>query len=209
VAHLPLSIAERMRDAALDALSAVPGAAPCIDTVALLSDMAAGAGDAIVVHARTEHSVLGASRVAERGVPAEALGAAVGEALAADLAANAGVDTHAADQLLVYLALAGGGSYTTRMLTLHASTGMWLIEQFLPVRFLIRAAFMRSREEALRAARREPRSIADGGRRNAPAARARPLGAYDKSPAGERKEPAARCALEVHGRVHEKMSGRA
>ena len=74
VAHLPMSIAERMRDAALDALSAVPGAAPCIDAAVLSSDMAAGTGGEIVVHARTEHSVLGASCVAERGVPAEALG---------------------------------------------------------------------------------------------------------------------------------------
>lgn len=88
--------------------------------------------------ARTEQSVLGASRVAERGVRAEMLGAAVGEALALDLASGASIDIQAADQLLVYLALAGGGSYTTRILTAHAHTAMWLIELFLPIRFIVR-----------------------------------------------------------------------
>jgi RNA 3'-terminal phosphate cyclase (ATP) len=84
--------------------------------------------------------VLGASAVAERGVRAETLGGAVGAELASDLASGAGVDMHAADQLLVYLALAGGGSYTTRTLTPHARTAMWLIEAFLPIRFVVREA---------------------------------------------------------------------
>jgi RNA 3'-terminal phosphate cyclase len=45
---------------------------------------------------------------------------------------------HAADQMLVYAALAGPGStFTARAISLHAQTAMWLIEQFLPVRFRI------------------------------------------------------------------------
>jgi RNA 3'-terminal phosphate cyclase (ATP) len=85
--------------------------------------------------ARSATTVLGAGRVAERGIRAETLGAAVGGELAADIAAGATLDRHAADQLLVYLALAKGGSYLTRALTTHARTAMWLIERFLPVRF--------------------------------------------------------------------------
>ena len=86
--------------------------------------------------AQCEHTVVGAGRVAERGVRAETLGEAVGSELAADLAARATIDVHAADQILVYLALAGGeSSVTTREFTRHAMTAMWLIEQFLPVRF--------------------------------------------------------------------------
>jgi RNA 3'-terminal phosphate cyclase (ATP) len=46
------------------------------------------------------------------------------------------LDVHAADQILVYLALAGGeSSFTVRSPTGHAHTAMCLIEQFLPVRF--------------------------------------------------------------------------
>jgi RNA 3'-phosphate cyclase len=135
VANLPDHIATRMRDAALERLGAVPGSAPRISVGALDHTQAAGRGGAIVLWARTEHAVLGAGRVAELGVRAETLGTAVAEELTRDLAAGATVDVHAADQLLVYLALAGGGSYLARSVTAHAQTAMWLIEQFLPVRF--------------------------------------------------------------------------
>jgi RNA 3'-terminal phosphate cyclase len=80
--------------------------------------------------------VLGAGRVAQRGVPAERFGAEAAAELRGDLVSGAALDTHAADQLLVHLALAGAGSrFTTRAITSHASTAMWLIERFLPVRF--------------------------------------------------------------------------
>jgi RNA 3'-phosphate cyclase len=136
VANLPEHIAERMRGAALEGLASVPGAAPRIGMEVLDPAQAVGTGGAIVLWARTEHTVVGAARVAERGVRAETLGAAVGQELAEDLRAGATADLHAADQLLVYLALAGGGSYLSRALTPHAQTAMWLIEQFLPVRFV-------------------------------------------------------------------------
>jgi RNA 3'-terminal phosphate cyclase len=69
-------------------------------------------------------------------VRAETLGEAVGSELAADLAAGATLDVHATDQILAYLALAGGeSSFSTRELTSHAQTAIWLIEQFVPVRF--------------------------------------------------------------------------
>jgi RNA 3'-phosphate cyclase len=135
VANLPEHIATRMRDAALERLAAVPGPAARIDVEVLGPAEAVGRGGAILVWARTEHTLLGAGRVAELGVRAETLGAAVAEELTCDLAAAATVDLHAADQLLVYLALARGGSYLARSVTTHAHTAMWLIEQFLPVRF--------------------------------------------------------------------------
>jgi RNA 3'-terminal phosphate cyclase (ATP) len=133
VANLPLSIAERMRGAALAALGD-PGKPVAIDARALGRDEAIGTGGAIACWARTQHGVLGAGSVAERGVRAEALGEAAGTEIAADLAAEAGLDVHAADQILIYLALAGGG-FSTRRLSSHALTAMWLIEQFMPVRF--------------------------------------------------------------------------
>lgn len=137
VANLPGSIAERMRHAALAQLAGVE-ANGRIATRGLTRDAAIGSGGAIVAWAETEHTVLGAGRVAERGVRAETLGEAVGQELRADLEAGATLDMHAADQLLVYLALAGGeSSFTTRELSNHANTAMWLIGQFLPVRFAV------------------------------------------------------------------------
>jgi len=64
------------------------------------------------------------------------LGMEAGADLAADIGAGVTLDVHASDQLLVYLALAGGESrFATRVLSNHARTTMWLIEQFLPVHF--------------------------------------------------------------------------
>jgi RNA 3'-terminal phosphate cyclase len=126
-----------MRAAALARLGAVPAH---VATSVLGGDEAIGQGGAIVLWARTDESVLGAGRVAERGVRAETLGDAAAGELAADLAADAALDVHAADQLLVWLALAGGGRFTAREVTSHARTAIWLIEQFLPVRFDVGAA---------------------------------------------------------------------
>ena len=149
VGNLPEHIAARMRSAALDRLGDVARRRAEIATAVLGPDAAIGRCGAIVAWAHTEHTVLGAGRVAELGVRAEALCEAVGEALAADLASGATLDVHAADQLLVYLALAGGGAFATRTLTSHAETAMWLIEQFLPVAFRTSAGPALTRVEVL------------------------------------------------------------
>jgi RNA 3'-terminal phosphate cyclase (ATP) len=136
VANLPAHIAERMRAAALAALHGPGGAEPAIETRVLGGEAALGPGGAIVLWAETEHTVLGSGRVAQRGVRAEQLGTEAGSELALDLRAGVTLDAHASDQLPVYLALAGGESrFTARVLSSHASTTMWLIEQFLPARF--------------------------------------------------------------------------
>ena len=134
IANLPLTIAERMRDAALAAL----GREAAIGARALGREEAWGMGGAITLWAESDAGLLGASRVAERGVRAETLGAAVGGSLAADIASGATLDLHAADQLLVYLAMAAGrSSFTTRAVSSHARTAMWLIPQFLAARFAV------------------------------------------------------------------------
>lgn len=145
VSNLPGHIAARMRASALERLALVRGVTPEIECRVLGEEEAIGRGGAIVAWACAGSTVLGAGRVAERGVRAEALGRAVGDELAADLAAGAAVDVHAADQLLVYFALAGGGALTTRSVSLHARTCMWLIEQFLPLRFEVSQAGALSR----------------------------------------------------------------
>lgn len=136
VAHLPRHIAERMAHSARGVLAEL---APVRIDVEVLGDAAAlGMGGALVLAARTEHGRLGAAVVAQRVVSAERLGEEAGRALRADLESGAGVDLHAADQLLVYAALAEGASrYTVREVSLHAETAMWLIGRFLPVRFRI------------------------------------------------------------------------
>jgi RNA 3'-phosphate cyclase len=134
VANLPLAIADRMRDAALSSLARQAA----VEARVLGREEAVGTGGAITLRAESEAAVLGASRVAERGVRAETLGEAVGRELAADLASGAALDVHAADQVLVYMAMARGEcSFTTRAVSSHARTAMWLLPQFLDLRFAV------------------------------------------------------------------------
>lgn len=80
--------------------------------------------------------MLGAAATARRGVPAERLGEEAGRALRAEIESGATLDMHAADQMLVYAALANSLSpFTVRTLSSHASTTMWLNERFLPAEF--------------------------------------------------------------------------
>ena len=131
--HLPRHVATRMIDAVRAHLPRQTS-----EIEAEVAAESANPGGSIVLWTRDGGSVLGAGRVAERGVRAETLGAAVGSELAADLAAGVALDVHAADQLLVWLALADGESvFTAREVTHHARTAMWLIEQFVPVQFEI------------------------------------------------------------------------
>jgi RNA 3'-terminal phosphate cyclase (ATP) len=68
-----------------------------------------------------------------RGVRAEQVGReAAGEARSY-LDSGAAVGVHLADQLLLPLALAGGGSFTTSAVSRHMQTNAWVIEQFLPL----------------------------------------------------------------------------
>ena len=69
----------------------------------------------------------------ERGVRAEQVADRAVDELGALLAAEVPVDGHLADQLLIPLALAGGGSFRTVEPTLHTRTNAWLVQHWLPV----------------------------------------------------------------------------
>ncbi|SCY31165.1 RNA 3'-terminal phosphate cyclase (ATP)/RNA 3'-terminal phosphate cyclase (GTP) [Nitrosospira sp. Nl5] len=137
ISDLPAHIVQRMTDTALAELSIFPP--PAIDLADASLDKAFGAGAAIVLVAHTEHTRLGASGIAQRGIPAEQLGTMAGQFLRGEILSGATLDIHAADQILIYLALASGSScFLARNLSSHAATTIWLLEQFLPVHFDIR-----------------------------------------------------------------------
>ncbi len=73
----------------------------------------------------------------QRGKPSEkVVGEVVG--LAEDfLESGAAVDPFLADQLVLYMAIAKGGSYTTSKLSTHLTTNIETIKKFLPVEFTI------------------------------------------------------------------------
>ncbi len=80
---------------------------------------------------------VGGSALGKPGLRAEKVGESAADAILSELSYGAGVDIFLADQLIPYIALAGGGSFTTRIITPHTKTNIWVTEQFLPVKFKI------------------------------------------------------------------------
>lgn len=78
----------------------------------------------------------GFSALGAKGKPAEHVACEAAQALTTFLASNTGVDCHLADQIVLYVALASGSSrFTTETVTSHLLTNIWVIEQFLEVKF--------------------------------------------------------------------------
>jgi RNA 3'-terminal phosphate cyclase (ATP) len=65
----------------------------------------------------------------KRGLPAERVGEMAARALIEEVTRGGQVDSHLADQLLIFLALSGG-RFTAPACSLHAATMCWLLERF-------------------------------------------------------------------------------
>ncbi len=71
----------------------------------------------------------------EKGLPAQAVASRLAREALAFHRSGAAVGEHLADQLLLPMALAGGGSFCTATLSSHLQTNIGVIEKFLPVAF--------------------------------------------------------------------------
>lgn len=91
-----------------------------------------GPGNALLLEIEAEHVTGVFTSFGERGRSAEAVAVGACQAASAWLHADVPVDEHLADQLLLPMALAGGGSYRTVKPSLHSTTNAQIIERFLP-----------------------------------------------------------------------------
>jgi RNA 3'-phosphate cyclase len=139
VSNLPNKIADRMKHTALLRLVGCEDVKVSEEHFPQGKDPAHGVGTGIVLWANYENTVLGGNGLGEKGVPAEKVAQDAVEGLLTEMNSKSTLDVHAADQFLPYMALAEGESiFLTRELTNHAKTNMWLIEQFLEVKFEVR-----------------------------------------------------------------------
>ena len=72
---------------------------------------------------------MGGTGLGKRGYPAERVGKDAALALVREWECDGHVDSFFADQLLIYLGIAGG-SYTSHTCTMHARTMCWLLAEF-------------------------------------------------------------------------------
>lgn len=94
-----------------------------------------GPGNALLLGARFANVCEISTGIAQVGKSAEAVATGAAKGLRGYLASTAPVGAHLADQLLLPVALAGGGVFHTLSITDHTRTNMALIGQFLPVAF--------------------------------------------------------------------------
>jgi len=97
----------------------------------------AGPGNVVHVEIESEHVTDLFTGFGEKKLSSEVVGRRLAEEVTAYLESGAPVGEHLADQLLIPLALAGGGSFVTMPLSPHSTTNMDVIAQFLPRKFRV------------------------------------------------------------------------
>lgn len=97
------------------------------------STEAISGGNVLTIEIESEHLTEVITAMGERGVRAETVAQRAVAETERYLATGAPVGEHLADQLLIPLALAQGGSYTTGPLSLHTTTNIDIVKKFLPV----------------------------------------------------------------------------
>ncbi|NOR59281.1 MAG: RNA 3'-terminal phosphate cyclase [Methanosarcinales archaeon] len=127
--NLPPHVMQRQADAATAALEKA-GYSSSIDTWAANSP---STGSGITLWC----GYSGGSALGKRGLPAEKVGKAAAGEIITELGSWAAVDVHLADQLIPYMGLAGVGSFTVREVSGHTRTNIWVVEQFLGVKFRV------------------------------------------------------------------------
>jgi RNA 3'-terminal phosphate cyclase (ATP) len=97
---------------------------------------ALGPGNVLLIEFESEHVTEVFAGFGERGVSAEIVAERACAEAAAYVAAGVPVGAHLADQLLLLLALSGGGAFRTLEPTAHTFTQAQVIPLFLPARIL-------------------------------------------------------------------------
>lgn len=128
LAKLPDHIAEREFDTLAGLLDA-----PLDDAETERIDDSRSPGNVLYVQVDSDALTETFSVIGRKGLPAERVARKLARQVNAYLASEAPVGPHLADQLLLPMALCGGGSYRTREITTHTETQIELIPKFMPV----------------------------------------------------------------------------
>lgn len=96
-----------------------------------------GPGNAVIVGARYGSGEFLFTSFGEMKKRAEKVAGEVARSFLAFHRGKGAVEAHLADQILLYMAMSGRGTFTTGPLTKHTETNIHVVESFLPVRFSV------------------------------------------------------------------------
>jgi RNA 3'-terminal phosphate cyclase (ATP) len=97
-----------------------------------------GPGNLVNIHLESTNVTEVITAFGQKGLSAERVGRSAAEEAVRYLASDVPVGEHLADQLLLPMALAGGGAYVTGPLSLHAITNVDTIRKFLDIPIEVR-----------------------------------------------------------------------
>lgn len=131
VVNLPKSIADRELKMLKNTLGWKPD---CLEVHHATT--AGGAANVLTAQVRSQQVCEVFTGFGQQGVRAETVAHRVSQEVQQYLDAGVPVGTHLADQLLIPLALAGGGSFRTLKPSVHTTTNIDVIEQFTGIHFV-------------------------------------------------------------------------
>ncbi len=138
VGNLPLSIAERQKNAFLETLNEAIKQLKIPTDIKVLSVNTQGEGTYIFIKTDTENVRAGFTSLGERGKRAETVGKEVAQDLQKYYFTGAALDPHIADQIVLYLSLSKQESiFTTSCITQHLITNLWTIKLFHDYYYLV------------------------------------------------------------------------
>jgi RNA 3'-terminal phosphate cyclase (ATP) len=129
VANLPISIAERELKVIARKLSW-----PREFTTAESIERSPGPGNVVIIELECEQVTEVFTGFGERSLRSEAVAEKAAQQARRYIGSEAAVGEYLADQLLIPMSMAGGGSFTTLPLSRHATTNIEVIGRFLEVR---------------------------------------------------------------------------
>lgn len=132
VSGLPVSIAHRELQVVGRAFSIDPNRLKAIE-----ESRPVGPGNAVMIEVESEHVTELFTGFGEKRVSAETVAERVCAEAKAYLDSDAPVGEYLADQLLIPMAMAGGGSFRATPLSPHSTTNIEVIEKFLPRKFSV------------------------------------------------------------------------
>ncbi|MBK5292996.1 MAG: RNA 3'-terminal phosphate cyclase [Acidobacteriia bacterium] len=133
VANLPRHIAQREVTKVADVLNWGPELTSVEET-----KNSAGPGNIVMVEVGDSACTEVFSGFGQLGVSAEQVAEEVAREASDYIVGKASAGEHLTDQLLLPMALAGGGVFTAQKINQHSRTNMNVIETFLPIRFKMR-----------------------------------------------------------------------
>jgi RNA 3'-terminal phosphate cyclase (ATP) len=132
VSRLPISIAERQKNAVLQKIH------PLSADLQILDVSSPGAGTFVFLKSEYENTLSGFSSLGKRGKSAESVGVEASEEFIDFHYSPSFLDPHLSNQIVIYLSLSMENSiFTTSRITQHLLTNLWVIEKFLNVEYQI------------------------------------------------------------------------